>query len=411
MSRCQACRCDSVTPGLSVGRHPVANRFSATADQVLAHHDLTLGQCGTCGLIQLVTPIPHSELRPPFPITYREPESHLDAVVEDLLRLPGLTSRSTVAGVTYKDRTTLDRFVRRDFASVWSLSLAEDLGVTDPCANIETVQKLLTRDVARDVARRRGQADLLIVRHIVEHVEDLAGFLDALHELVADGGYLMLEAPDCRANLLRRDYTMIWEEHSLYFTPETFAKLPSMAGFSLFSLQSHPFPYENCLIMVARKDGGARQISPPHAADIDLLAGYVRDFAPRTETFQRHFAAASARGTPFALYGAGHLSCSFINYHGLAPYVPFVADDTPEKQGLFLPGAGTPIIAGHRLGDERQVELCLFGLAPEIEDKIIANHSAYVARGGRFGSILPASTRFLLGVRPRNEIVRVDSED
>ena len=55
------------------------------------------------------------------------------------------------------------------------MKLDEDLGVTNPAANIETVQKLTTPERMAAIAARRGAADILIVRHIMEHAEDLHG--------------------------------------------------------------------------------------------------------------------------------------------------------------------------------------------------------------------------------------------
>ena len=36
---------------------------------------------------------------------------------------------------------------------------------------------------------------------------------------------MVLEVPDCTANLQRQDYTMLWEEHATYFTSETLLQI------------------------------------------------------------------------------------------------------------------------------------------------------------------------------------------
>lgn len=100
----------------------------------------------------------------------------------------------------------------------------------------------------------------------------------------------------------------------------------------------------------------------------------------------------TADGKKLAAYGAGHLTAAFINFHGLADYFACVIDDTPQKQGLFLPGANLPIVARSRLLDG-DIAHCLFGLAPQIEDKVIANNQEFVARGGQFHSMFADSPR------------------
>jgi hypothetical protein len=65
-------------------------------------------------------------------------------------------------------------------------------------------------------------------------------------------------------------------------------------------------------------------------------------------------------------------------------------DDTPQKQGLYLPGLAIPI-EKPAVMLETGVRLCLLGLAPEVEPKVIARNDAYVQAGGKFASLLAAS--------------------
>jgi hypothetical protein len=97
-------------------------------------------------------------------------------------------------------------------------------------------------------------------------------------------------------------------------------------------------------------------------------------------------------GRRLALYGAGHLSAAFVNFHGLGEYFAFVVDDTPQKQGLHLPGCGLPIVSRDRL-DCNQIAACLMGFAPQIEDKVMANNAGFQEAGGSFYSIFADSKR------------------
>ena len=99
------------------------------------------------------------------------------------------------------------------------------------------------------------------------------------------------------------------------------------------------------------------------------------------------------------MYGAGHLTCAFVYFHDLAEEISFVVDDTPQKQGRFLPKCGVPIRPKEAL-DGAQTPLCLLGLSPEIEDKVIANNGRFVAAGGKFGSIFAASDRSMRKLLP-----------
>ncbi len=400
MTSCQVCRSSRVRPQLDVGAHPVSSYFLPRRDAPEAAHRMVLAQCEDCGTIQLTQPVPHTALVPPYDWLFaREPEEHLDEVVDRLCALPGLTQAGRVAGLTSKDDTTLDRFRRRGFGQVWRVSVTEDLGVTNPCANYETVQRMTEpARMARIAEAHGGPVDLLIVRHIIEHAEDLQAFVEGLAALVRPGGYVMVEAPDCTTSLRLRDYAMVWEEHSLYFTPATYRPILEWGGFERVHEALYPLPFENCMVLVARKAGAPRTPRPDPAGqtEVGLLADYAAGFGPTTEALRRALEAERRQG-PLALFGAGHLACAFVNFHGLADLFDFVADDTPQKQGLFLPGARLPILPSEELA-RRRVRLCLLALSIGNEDRVIARNEAFTAAGGRFLSVFAASPRSVRGL-------------
>lgn len=390
---CQHCSSNSLNPLLALGKHAFSTGLLVSRSEVTRQFDLTLVQCSACGLIQLQQPAAAVNLRPFVDwVTYREPEQHLDEVCAKLTALPGLDARSArIMGVTSKDDTTLARLSALGYGAARRLDPAGDLGITQPLANVEAAPEALTSTRAGTIARDHGRADLLITRHILEHAADLDQFLQGLTGLVAPGGYLMLEVPDCTRSLALGDYTMIWEEHSLYFTPETFFRVLERHGFSPALTLNYAYPYENCLILVARQGG----VEAPALAGatlpqlLDTGRDYGQRFQDQTDRLRRDLTAAKAR-RPVALYGAGHLTASFVNYHGLADLIDCVVDDTPQKQGLFLPGSGLEILPSAALL-ERHIGLCLLGLAPEVEPKIVAKNAAFIAAGGSFRSLLAAS--------------------
>ena len=398
MTSCLVCGADPVRTVVDFGCQPVSSHFIATPDQQTAECELALAVCQTCGVIQLTKPFPYEMLTPTFDwITYREPESHLDAVVERICDLPNVGPEMIVGSLTYKDKTTLERFRKRGFKQTWMIDPFADLGATNPNANIETVHGMLDSNKACKIATDYEPADILIVRHIAEHAADSARFLAAIEFLLASDGYLVIEVPDCSRNLDYRDYTMMWEEHSLYFTEGTLPSLLSGRGFTVQSVDRYPYPFEDVLMLYARRSDAPADVIVPDSAAVStsntLAVEYGNDFSAESAAIRKKIEGLAARG-PIALYGAGHLTCTFVNLHDLASYFTFVVDDTPQKQGLFLPGNGLEIVDREVLATSN-VTTCLLGLAPEIEDKVISNNEAFVRRGGAFQSIFGASDRSL----------------
>jgi hypothetical protein len=378
-----------------MGRHPVSSFFLQAADAPERDFRLALGQCENCGTIQSTELVPHDALVPPYDWLFaREPEGHLDGVVEQIIALPGVTTDSVIGALTSKDDTTVVRFVRKGFKNHWRVKLDEDLGIKNPAANIETVQKLTTPERMGAIAARHGLADVLFVRHIMEHAEDLQAFIHGIAAMVKPGGIIMVEVPDCTPSLTLNDYCMVWEEHSLYLTPETFTPLLTMGGFEPIRTGIYPLPFENSLVQIARKTGkpGPVRIDAAAKAQNGLLAKYAEAYEPARRELRAMLERARREKGPIALFGAGHLACAFANFMRVADLIDFVADDTPQKQNKFLPGARLPILPSAALVD-RGTKLCLLALSIGNEDNVIGRNEAFVRAGGTFRSIFRASLR------------------
>jgi C-methyltransferase C-terminal domain/Putative zinc binding domain/Methyltransferase domain len=397
---CLVCGANAVAEQLDVGSHPVSSFFLKEAAAPERSFRLSLGQCDQCGTVQTMQAVPHDALVPPYDWLFaREPEEHLDQVVDQIVALPGISTDSVIGALTSKDDTTVDRFARKGFKKTWRVKVDEDLGVTDPAANIETVQKLTTPERMAAIAARRGAADVLIVRHIMEHAEDLHAFVRGLAALVKPGGVLMLEVPDCTKSLKLLDYCMVWEEHSLYLTPETFAPLSTIGGFEPIRTDVYPLPFENSLVQLARKTGGPGPVRIDSAAraQAGMLKHYAEGYEPARRELRATLQRVKAEQGPIALFGAGHLACAFANFMGVADLIDFVADDTPQKIGKFLPGARLPILPSAALA-ERKVALCLLALSINNENAVIGRNEAFVNSGGTFRSIFRASQRSVFSV-------------
>lgn len=399
---CLVCKAKTVVERIDVGAWPVASYYMDATDEFLPSHRIAAGQCDTCGTIQLTNPISHKALLPPTFVPSREPEDHLDTVVDTILALEHLRPTSVIGALTYKDDTTVERFRNKGYRNTWRLDLKEHFGIDHPTANIESIQYRTTPENMHAVASRIGRADLLIVRHITEHAENVRTFVQGLAELVTPGGLLMLEVPDCTTSLRLHDYCMLWEEHSLYLTPETFRPLASLGGFDPIRLDTYELPFENCLVLLSRKTGtpGSLKIAPAAQVQDDrLFLNYADAYRATKQGLRRTLEAFRSETGPIALFGAGHIAHAFINYMGVADLIEFIADDTPEKQGKFLSGCRLPIAPSSELV-ARGIKLCLLALSITNEDNVIARNSAFVEGGGEFRSVFRASRRSIFGERP-----------
>lgn len=388
------CRFCSFTPLRSVldfGAQALCNRYLSSPGESEEYYPSELVQCPQCEVIQIRNPASASALKSRFDwITYNEQEGHLDDLVERITSFPDVKKNHTIGAVCYKDDTTVDRFIAKGFRQTWRLDMISDLGVNDPMSGIETVQNRLTPKQARHIVTQRGQADLLLCRHILEHAHDPVSFTQALQVLVRPGGYVVFEVPDSLKPLQRKDYALFWEEHVAYFTPETLTQSIQRLGFKVFAFFSYPYAQEDALIVIARvSPPGSDNVPNTHDENLTQLAtAYSEGFTTERLRVHRVLTDYRTKGGKIAIFGAGHLSCFWVNAMRLENLVDFVVDDHPKKRGHFMPGSHLPIKSSDSLIEE-DVTLCLLSLSPESEQRVRQRQQAYLDKGGIFASLFP----------------------
>jgi hypothetical protein len=385
--QCRLCGRVVDTPVLSLGRLPVCNRFTASGSvDTLANLDIV--ECASCQLIQMGEAPPIDALIPELPwIRYREPEGHLDALVETVLGTFRRKAR-TALGTGPFEQPLLSRLAAR---GVDTATLELDVPVSEGRhPYLESWQASLNGPRLGEVAARMGTFDIISCRYIVEHSPEPVAALCALKHVIAEDGLLLLEVPDSAKFLAAGDYCFLWEEHVCYFIEETLRRLAETAGYRVLAVLRYPGALEDALVAVLEI---AQSPSPPaqaHGAS-SLFQAYRDSFAPTQAALRAKLAcAAGSARERVALFGIGHQAIMFVNAFGLAANIALAVDDDPDKIGFFPPGFRVPVVSSEQLLQDGRIATCLFAVSPDIQVKVRGKLAPLAARGVAFRSIYAA---------------------
>ena len=190
--------------------------------------------------------------------------------------------------------------------------------------------------------------DLILCRHVLEHFSDPLPFLEYQRQYAPDGCALYFETPDTRYTL--RDLG-VWDliyEHPSYFTPPSMSYVFRRAGFKVREVYAQ---YGGQFLGIETTPAQPDP-SPPLAAEMEQLAGWVQAFAQayceKVDRWSQHLAEYQKQGKRVVIWGAGSKGVSFVNtvQHG---NTVAAVDQNPRKQGRFLPVTGRPILAPEQL--------------------------------------------------------------
>ena len=377
---------------------PVSNRFySLNSDQVAPKFPLGIEIDSESGLIKLKSPFPVEELKPRHGwLTCFEPEDHLDNLVDKLIKLPRINNNSVIGAYSFKDDSTIERLNDRGYHQTWRIDPDSDLCV-DKMANVETYQQVFTLSKSMQIKEKYGAADILLVRHVVEHAYDISKFVEAISLLIKPNGYIVWELPSCEKYLVNGDCTMIWEEHTHYFTKFTFREFLEKEGFCIDSLNVIPYPLEDCIVAVTRKEHNRNKgiLSDRKGVDVEVERAkkYIELLNSNKISIPFKLEEIHNKYGSIVMFGAGHFSVAFISILGIEHLIDFVIDDNSNKKGKKLPGGSIPIV-GSDILYQKNIKVCLLGLNPQSHYKIIGKHKEFVENGGLFSSIFPGTDQY-----------------
>jgi len=182
--------------------------------------------------------------------------------------------------------------------------------------------------------------DLIVSRHVLEHLSNPLGFVQGLSFAAAWAGIepeLYLEVP-CIDRALATGRTVdFYYEHNSHFTTESFTRMLSRCEVVVERV-GHGYN-EEVIHGFVRLGTGRAQVERARAS---------RAFGDRASacgvTIRRQLAELYASGRSVAVWGGTGKSAAFMNQAAMdARRFPFVVDSDPDKVGGFVPGTGQQI--------------------------------------------------------------------
>lgn len=208
-------------------------------------------------------------------------------------------------------------------------------------------------------AASHGQYDLVVLSHVLEHVLDVGGALQAVAGMLADGGLVYVEVPDAGAyaDLPRAPFYYFDSEHINHFDAATLGQLLRRRGYSTVASgrkqlklpEGPPYP---ALWMLARF-APAVATAPAQLPGAGLREGLL-DYIAQSQAASAHgvIDELAASRQPVLIWGAGQNTMRLLQSSRLAQCnIVGIVDGDARKQGQVF--AGHTIAAPHSLANRQ----------------------------------------------------------
>lgn len=394
---CRICGSGDLMPYLDLGNIPLVNRYVpiAAADVADPRFPLQILYCRNCALSQLSIVVEPDVL-------YREYfyRSSISKTFQQHCARFALESRRRIGGsalvvdIASNDGCTLREFQREGFRVV-GVEPAANLAAIAESTGIPTVVEFWSPAIAARIRAAHGPAHLITAMNVFAHVHDLDAFLRGVTTLLQADGVLAVEVPYMLNFVNKTEFDTSYHEHLSYFLLKPLIPLFQRHGMEICDVRK--FTIHGGSIRVYAKKTSSAGTPVDHDAIKWLLelesdlglhnAETYRRFSRDVEKIRKELLELLQRlrgaGKTIAAYGASAKGNVLTNYCGIGKdLIPYIIDDTPEKQGFLTPGNHIPIVPSRYLQERKPDYLLL--LAWNFAEELMEKTAEYQRNGGRY---------------------------
>ncbi len=331
-------------------------------DDAEVFYPLHVRICDTCLLVQLPAYVSAEHIFSNYAYFSSYSDSwvaHARQYALDMTCRLDLSSNSLVTEVASNDGYLLQHFLALGIP-VLGVEPAANVADAARSKGIRTEVEFLNPETGRNIAARRGEADLVAGNNVFAHVPDIRGFAAGLRALVKDTGLVTLEFPHLLQLIDRRQYDTIYHEHFSYLSLLTSSQALAASGLRVVdvdelnthggSLRVYARPTETAGEPTSRVKA---VLDAEEAAGLHTVAGHT-GFASQVLKIKgdlvRFLLDAAAAGLSVAGYGAPGKGNTLLNHCAIrTDLLNYTVDRSHFKQGKFLPGTHIPIYAPEHL--------------------------------------------------------------
>lgn len=328
---------------------------------------------------------------------------HCKQYCEQMEKSLHLTQDSFVVEVASNDGYLLANFVQRGIP-VLGVEPAENIAKAAEEKGVPTRCEFFGEHSANQIVKEFGRADLVIGNNVLAHVPDLHDFIKGLKAVLGERGILTMEFPHLLRLMEGCQFDTIYHEHFYYYSLLAIRKIFAHFGLTIFNVDELPTHGGSLRIYARHSEVNTPDVKPSvgallekeKAAHLDRLATYQK-FNEQIRQVKRdaltYLIAQKNAGKRIAAFGAPAKGNTFLNYCGVGrDFIDFAVDDTPYKQGLFLPGSRIPIYPRNKIQEEKPDIILI--LPWNWADEIVQQLSFIKEYGGELVTLIPQLKKY-----------------
>jgi SAM-dependent methyltransferase len=379
---------------VDLGKSPLCESFlsAGALESMEPFYPLHVRACERCWLAQLPQFVTPEEIFEEYAYFSAYSDSWVDhsrEYVSMITERLALTSSSLVVELASNDGYLLQHFLPLG-VPVLGVDPAANVAVAAEERGVPTMVEFFGVDLATQIVRDRGAADLVLGNNVLAQVPDLNDFVRGVSILLAPTGTATFEFPHLSRLIEGLQYDTIYHEHFSYFSLFTIREIFAAHGLAVTDVEELKSHGGSLRVYARHASAG----TPPSAAVVELIereeceglrdperyARFASDVEASKRALLKFLIDRRESGRRVAGYGAPGKGNTLLNYCGIrTDLIEYTVDRSTYKHGRFTPGTQIPIHPPERIAETQPdvIVILPWNLAREIAAQL-----AYTAAWG-----------------------------
>jgi len=405
INRCRMCDDEDLYEFLDLG-------FAPPSDAILTPEELKgpkilfplkVLQCRNCGLTQLnyaVNPkyLYGEQYKYEASIT-ETGKAHFFLMADSITQRFNLERGSFVIDIGSNVGVLLEGF-KKNGMNILGIDPAPKICEIANKRGIETWQRFLNLDVARDILSRKEQAKIITGTNIFAHIDDKEGLMKGIDVLLDENGILIIEVPYLVDLIENLAYDTIYLEHLEYMSIKPLVRFFEKYDMDLFDVERYEIHGKSIRVFICRKNKRPISNNIKELLELEERKGIYRkdvldEFSRRVKNHKKELVDLLKKlkksGKKIIGISAPAKGNTILNYCQIGPDIlDYITEKSIIKRGCYTPGMHIPIVSEERvLEDQPDYGIIL---AWNFANEIIKNNEEFSRRGGKFIIHIPFPT-------------------
>jgi len=206
-------------------------------------------------------------------------------------------------------------------------------------------------------SRLEHRAKIITSTNVLQHTQPVRSFVKGVAKNLAEDGVWCLEFPYFVHTLTKFNYDQVYHEHIYYYILKNIVDLTEQEGLKVINASFHDIHAGTLRVIIAQRssekqpdESTAYFLNQEKMITEDYCLSWGKQVNENIKSYKNFIADLVAKKQKIACFGAAGKGCVFLNSCNIDhKSIEFIIDDTPLKQGKYMPGTGIEVVSRDHL--------------------------------------------------------------